>query len=182
MAPAKRTLALATTKGSENSDNSCGDNAGDDRAMTGVEVPTLWFEDVAVGDELPELVKEPDTRQLVMYAGAAQDFVPIHYDQNIAQAAGHPKVIIHGALKSAWLAELVTGWAGSAGRLLELDVSYRAIDFPGATATCIGMVTGVRTEDGVGLVELEIGLRNLEDVITTPGRALVSLPTRTAFS
>ena len=58
----------------------------------GIRTPTLWFEDVVAGDELPELVKHPDTRQLVMYAGAAQDFVPIHYDLNVAQAAGHPTV------------------------------------------------------------------------------------------
>lgn len=139
---------------------------------------TLYFEDVAVGDELPELVKNPDTRQLVMYAGASQDFVAIHYDQNVAQEAGHPKVIIHGALKSAWLGELVTGWIGDEGRLLELDVSYRAIDFPGATATCIGKVVDARIEDGVGIVELEIGLRQEDGSISTPGRALVSLPTR----
>ena len=69
----------------------------------------LWFEDVAVGDELPELAKKPDTRQLAMYAGASQDFVAIHYDLNIATEAGHPTVIVHGAHKSAWLAELVTG-------------------------------------------------------------------------
>lgn len=148
----------------------------------GIEVPALWFEDVAVGDDLPELIKEPDTRQLVMYAGASQDFVPIHYDLNIAQAAGHPTVIIHGALKSAWLAELVTGWIGATGRLLELDVSYRAIDFPGATATCVGKVTETKVEHGVGLVELEIGMRNSEGVVTTPGRALVALPTKTVFS
>jgi len=45
--------------------------------MTSVQTETLWFEDIAVGDELPELLKDPDTRQLVMYAGAAQDFVAI---------------------------------------------------------------------------------------------------------
>ena len=148
----------------------------------GMEPPTLWFEDVAVDDELPELVKEPDTRQLVMYAGASQDFVPIHYDQNVAQAAGHPTVIVHGALKSAWLAELVTGWIGQAGRLLELDVSYRAIDFPDMTATCTGKVIETKVEDGVGLVEIEIGMRNPEGVDTTPGRALVALPTKTVMS
>ena len=150
--------------------------------MTGVEVPTLWFEDVTVGDDLPELVKTPDTRQLVMYAGASQDFVPIHYDQNVARAAGHEMVIVHGALKSAWLAELVTGWIGPSGRLLELDVSYRAIDFPGATATCVGKVTETKVEDGLGLVELEIGVQNSEGAVTTPGRALVELPTKTVFS
>ncbi|MCZ6539357.1 MAG: MaoC/PaaZ C-terminal domain-containing protein [Chloroflexi bacterium] len=169
---------MTPTKPSENP----GDSRGIDRAATGIQSATLWYEDVAVGDDLPELVKEPDTRQLVMYAGASQDFVPIHYDQNIAQAAGHPTVIIHGALKSAWLAELVTGWIGSTGRLLELDVSYRAIDFPGATATCVGKVTDTKVEDGVGLVELEIGMRNAEGVVTTPGRAVVALPTKTVIS
>jgi acyl dehydratase len=142
----------------------------------------LWFDDVAIGDELPEVVKNSDTKQLVMYAGASQDFVAIHYDQNVAQEAGHPKVIIHGALKSAWLGELVTSWIGSTGRLLELDVQYRAIDFPGTSATCFGKVTDTRIEDGVGLVELEIGLRNSEGATTTPGRALVSLPTQTTNS
>ena len=77
---------------------------------------TPMFEDVNVGDELPELVKHPDNRQLVMYAGASQDFVAIHYDLNVAKEAGHPNVIIHGALKSAWLGELVTGWIGPEGR------------------------------------------------------------------
>jgi acyl dehydratase len=157
MGPVKRTQALATT------------NSG-----TGVSIP--WFEDVAIGDELPEVVKNPDTRQLVMYAGASQDFVAIHYDQDVAKQAGHPTVIIHGALKSAWLGELVTSWIGTDGRLIELDVQYRAIDFPNSTATCVGKVTDTRLEDGVGVVELEIGLRNADGVITTPGRALVSLP------
>ncbi|KAA1300399.1 MAG: dehydratase [SAR202 cluster bacterium] len=137
---------------------------------------TLPFEEVSVGDELPSIVKHPDPRQLVMYAGASQDFVAIHYDLNVARDAGHPNVIIHGALKSAWLGELVTSWMGSSGRLLELDVSYRAIDFPGDAVTCVGKVTGVRIENGIGLVELEIGLRNPEGIITTPGRALVSIP------
>ena len=149
---------------------------------TGIETPTLWFEDAAVGDELPEVVKQPDTRQLVMYAGASQDFVAIHYDRKVAAEAGHPKVIIHGALKSAWLGELITSWIGSTGRLLELDVSYRAIDFPDDVATCVGKVTKTRVENGVGIVEVEIGIRNPEGAITTPGRALVSLPTKTAFS
>lgn len=161
--------------------NSAG-SPGGHPAMTPIEVPVLWFEDVSVGDVIPEVVKNPDTRQLAMYAGSSQDFVPIHYDQNIAAEAGHPKVIIHGALKSAWLAELVTSWIGSTGRLLELDTTYRAIDFPGDTATCVGKVTDAQIEDGIGLVELEIGLRNSEGVITTPGRALVSLPIKSAFS
>jgi acyl dehydratase len=149
---------------------------------TTTSIPKILFGDVSVGDELPELVKEPDNRQLVMYAGVSQDFVPIHYDLKVAHAAGHRNVIIHGALKSAWLVELVTGWMGTAGRLLEFDVSYQAIDFPGNTATCFGRVADTRIENGAGIIELEIGLRNSDGDVTTPGRALVSLPIEAHFA
>jgi len=136
----------------------------------------IFIEDVQEGDQLPDLVKNPDTKQLVMYAGASQDFVTIHYDKDVAAEAGHPSVIVHGALKSAWLGELVTSWMGDDGRLLELDVSYRAIDYPGRTATCKGKIVGVSSDEQT--VELEIGLYNDEDQVTTPGRALVSLPSK----
>ncbi|MGA0275539.1 MAG: MaoC/PaaZ C-terminal domain-containing protein [Dehalococcoidia bacterium] len=136
----------------------------------------IFIEDVQEGDQLPDLVKNPDTKQLVMYAGASQDFVAIHYDKDVAAEAGHPSVIVHGALKSAWLGELVTSWMGDDGRLLELDVSYRAIDYPGRTATCKGKIVGVSSDEQT--VELEIGLYNDEDQVTTPGRALVSLPSK----
>ncbi len=136
----------------------------------------IFIEDVQEGDQLPDLVKNPDTKQLVMYAGASQDFVAIHYDKDVAAEAGHPSVIVHGALKSAWLGELVTSWMGDDGRLLDLDVSYRAIDYPGRTATCKGKIVGVSSDEQT--VELEIGLYNDEDQVTTPGRALVSLPSK----
>ncbi len=136
----------------------------------------IFIEDVQEGDQLPDLVKNPDTKQLVMYAGASQDFVAIHYDKDVAAEAGHPSVIVHGALKSAWLGELVTSWMGDDGRLLELDVSYRAIDYPGRTATCKGKIVGVSSDEQT--VELEIGLYNDEGQVTTPGRALVSLPSK----
>ena len=136
----------------------------------------IFIEDVQEGDQLPDLVKNPDTKQLVMYAGASQDFVAIHYDKDVAAEAGHPSVIVHGALKSAWLGELVTTWMGDDGRLLELDVSYRAIDYPGRTATCKGKVIGVSPTEQT--VELEIGLYNDDEQVTTPGRAVVSLPSK----
>ncbi|SVD92093.1 uncharacterized protein METZ01_LOCUS444947, partial [marine metagenome] len=37
-----------------------------------------------IGDALPELIKQPSTQQLVMYAGASRDFYQIHYDQQFA--------------------------------------------------------------------------------------------------
>ena len=59
-----------------------------------------------VGQEIPELIKDPTTRQLVQYAGAQGDFYEIHYDQEYAKSVGLPGVILHGLLKAAFLGQL----------------------------------------------------------------------------
>ena len=138
----------------------------------------LYYEDVVEGAELPSLQKKPTTAQLVMYAGASDDYTPIHYDRELAATAGHKSVIIHGALKSAFLGQLVTDWIGPDGQLVALNVAYRAIDYPGDTLTCKGRVTDKCIDDGRGLVECEIWLENGEGQVTTPGSATVALPLR----
>jgi acyl dehydratase len=141
-------------------------------------VPRLCFEDVAVGQQLPPVKKTVSTRQLVMYAGASGDFVPIHYDKDKAAAAGHPKVVVHGALKSAFLAQVITDWMGETGRLLELSIQYRGVDYPDDPLTCRGRVTAVRRQGAQGHVELEVWAENGQGQVTTPGKALVALPIR----
>ena len=138
----------------------------------------LYWEDVEEGQELPPLIKRPTTRQLVQYAGASGDFYEIHYDKDYAQANGLPGVIIHGALKMAFLAQLVTDWIGEWGTLKKFSVQYRGMDVPGDTLTCKGRVTRKWTEDGQHLVEAEIWLENGKGERTTPGSAVVALPSR----
>jgi len=86
---------------------------------------------IEVGQELPELVKHPTTRQLVQYAGAQGDFYEIHYDQAYAKSVALPGVILHGLLKAAFLGQLVTDWLGDRGKLVTFEVSYRGVDTPG---------------------------------------------------
>ena len=122
--------------------------------------------------ELPELVKHPTTRQLVQYAGASGDFYEIHYDQDFARSTGLPGVILHGLLKAAWLAQLVTDWAGPEARLKTFDVSYRGIDLPGRPYRCGGVV---RSQAG-GVAELEIWGEDPDGNQTTIGTATVDMP------
>lgn len=142
--------------------------------------PKLWYEDVAAGQEVPPLRKVVSTRQLVMYAGASGDFVPIHYDKDGAAAAGHPKVIVQGALKSAFIAQMITDWTGDTGRLLELAVSYRGIDYPDDPLTCRATVTATRRQGAQGIIELEVRLENGRGEVTMPGKAVVALPVRSS--
>ena len=139
---------------------------------------TPYWEDVSEGMEIPPLEKKPTTRQLVQYAGASGDFYEIHYDKDYAQASGLPGPILHGALKSAFLAQLVTDWIGEHGTLKKLSCQYRGMDVPGDTITCKGTVSKKYVEDGRHLVECEIWLENSKGERTTPGKATVVVPSR----
>ncbi len=123
------------------------------------------------GDELPELVKHPTTRQLVQYAGAQGDFYEIHYDQDFARSVGLPGVILHGLLKAAFLGQLVTDWLGDRGTLKSFEVSDRGVDQPGRPYRCAGRVTKVDGDH----VELEVWGEDSAGTRTTVGSATVSM-------
>jgi acyl dehydratase len=138
----------------------------------------VFWDDVDEGTEVPPLVKHPTTRQLVQYAGASGDFYEIHYDKDFAQANELPGQIVHGALKNAFLAQLMTGWAGEDGTLKRVSCQYRGMDVPGDTLVCKGTVTRKYVQDGEHLVDCDIWLQNGEGERTTRGTATVRLPRR----
>ena len=123
------------------------------------------------GDEIPELVKHPTTRQLVQYAGSSGDFYEIHYDQDFARSVGLPGVILHGLLKAAYLGQLLTDWLGDEGQLKSFEVSYRGTDVPGKPYRCRGKITRV---DG-STAELEVWGEDEGGNRTTLGTASVEL-------
>ena len=135
------------------------------------------WEDVKDGQELPPLMKNPTTRQLVKYAAASGDFYEIHYDNAFAQSTGLSGVILHGALKSAFLAQMLTDWIGPNGTLKKFGCQYRGMDTPGTTLTCKGRVTAKRVEGGEHLVDCEVWVENDKGQKFTPGFATVALPT-----
>ena len=136
-----------------------------------------YYDSVEIGQELPVLEKHPSTRQLVKYAGASGDFYEIHYDLEFARTTGLEGVIIHGALKNAFLAQIVTDWMGPAGRLKKLSVQYRGMDIPGDLLKIKGEVAEKWHADGENLVRCTLSLENHNGDKTTTGEAVVSLPT-----
>jgi acyl dehydratase len=123
------------------------------------------------GEELPELLKHPTTRQLVQYAGASGDFYEIHYDQDFARTTGLPGVVLHGLLKAGFLAQLITSAVGKRGRLRTFEVEYRGVDFPARVLRCTGRVSRVRD----GVAELEVWTEDPQGRRTTLGRATVEM-------
>ena len=138
----------------------------------------VYWQDVNEGDEIPQLVKHCTTQQLVHWAAGSGDFYQIHYDKDFALANQLPGVILHGALKNAFLGQLMTDFAGEAGWLRKLAVQYRGMDQPGSKITARGKVVKKYTEGDAHIVECEIWLENAKGEKTTPGSAAVILPSR----
>ncbi len=137
-----------------------------------------YYEDVEEGTVIGPLEKEPTTQQLVKYAGASGDFYQIHYDKDFALKNNLPGVILHGALKNAFLGQLMTDFAGALGWLRKLSVQYRGMDQPGSKVICKGRVAKKYIDGTDHLVECEIWLENAKGEKTTPGSATVILPAR----
>jgi acyl dehydratase len=138
----------------------------------------LFWEDIEEGSEIPPLVKEPTTQQLVRWAGASGDYYQIHYDKDFALGNALPGVIVHGALKSAWLGQLLGDWVGESGTVKKYGCSYRGMDVPGDKLACKGKVVKKYVEGDEHLVECEIWLENSQGQQTTPGTAVVAFPSK----
>ncbi len=138
----------------------------------------LYYEDIAVGSEIPPLVKHPTTRQLVKWVGTASDYHEIHYDKDFAQSDGLPSVVVQGQLVLSFLGQLITDWIGEQGSLIKLTCSYRGMMFPGEALTCKGKVTKKYVEDGEHYVECEIWAENPRGEKTVPGTAIFTIPSR----
>ena len=137
-----------------------------------------FFEDIEEGSEVPTIQKDPTTQQLVKYAGASGDYYQIHYDKAYALNNGLPDVILHGALKNAFLGQLMTDFVGLDGNLKKLNVQYRAMDVPGTPVLAKGIVKKKYIKDNENIVECDIWLETHDGNTTTPGSAAVSLPNR----
>jgi acyl dehydratase len=138
----------------------------------------VYYEDVNVGDEIPKLVKNCTTQQLVMWAAGSGDMYPIHYDKDFAAASGLPSIIVHGALKNAFLGQMLHDWIGEKGRIKKYSCQYRGMDAPGEDIICRGVVTNKAQDGGLNLVELDIWTEKASGEKTSPGKATVVLPSR----
>ncbi|KRA24317.1 acyl dehydratase [Microbacterium sp. Root61] len=79
---------------------------------------------LTVGDVVAERDVHLTREALVRYAGAAGDFNPIHYRDDVAEAMGLPGVLAHGMLTMGLAVQTIVPWLGDSGRILEYGVRF----------------------------------------------------------
>ena len=138
-------------------------------------IPGLDPKTVAVGLELPPLVKGPITREhLKAYAAASGDPNPMHTDDQFAQNAGYPGVFAHGMLSMGYLGEFLVQAAG-AGAIRRFKTRFAKLTWPGDLITCRGRVTRVADQGAERLVECEIWTENQAGERKLVGSATLAL-------
>ena len=138
----------------------------------------MFFEDVAVGAELPELTTAPlAPADFARYAAASGDHNPLHTDPAAARAAGEPEVIAHGMLLMGLLGRLADALAGPEGRRA-LAARFRDKTRPGDALRCGGRIGAAYERDGVGIVEAELWVRDQSGATKASAQLTVALPRR----
>jgi acyl dehydratase len=137
-----------------------------------------YYEDIEVGEQLGERVITPTKRLAIKFAGASGDFYEIHYDKDFAIEAGFPDVIVHGAQKASFAAQMLTNWMGLEGVLKKVNCSFRGIDFFNADLICEGKVTDKYVDGDDHCVQCEVWIDNAKGERTTIGGGVVALPPR----
>jgi acyl dehydratase len=135
------------------------------------------FDDVEVGEQLPNRSFPITRSDLVRYAGASGDFNPIHWNERFATSVGLPDVIAHGMFTMATAARLVTDWVGDPGAVVEYSVRFtRPVVVPddgsGATLHVEGVVAEKLSD---GLVRIDLTARSDGEKVLGMARALVRL-------
>lgn len=138
----------------------------------------LHYEDVNIGDELPPISLDINTKRLFLQASGSQDWYPVHFDPAFARKGGHDDVFMNTGFLQAALVRLLTSWMGDAGFLRRLRFEMRRQHRPGDTITCRGRVTAREVRDGQPCIDLEVWAENEREGIATPGEATVILPFR----
>lgn len=106
----------------------------------------------------------------------------LHWEPERAQELGLPTSYDYGGLRETWLCHLVTDWMGDDAWLWKLECQHRRFNFMGDTTWLTGeVVDKVQTEvEGRTRSEVHLAIRctNQRGVVTSPGKAVVLLPSR----
>lgn len=115
---------------------------------------TMQFNDINVGDKLPEKAIPITVALISNGALATRDFFPGHHDKDAAIALGSPHIFMNILTTNGLVQSYVEGWSGPQSRLKNIDIKLGMPNSPGDVMTFMGEVTATdattRTVD-VGL-------------------------------
>lgn len=134
---------------------------------------TVRYDDVHVGDRLPEL-SVPLTRTLIIATAiASRDYQDVHHDPDLARLRGAKDIFMNILTTNGFVGRFITDWAGPDATLKRVAIRLGAPNYPGDTMVLSGEV--VAKDDRERSVEVSVrGANSLGDHVV--GTVKVVLP------
>ncbi len=113
---------------------------------------TISIQDLAVGQELPELDLPITAAMVVGGALASRDYTPVHHERSAAVAQGLPDIFMNILTTQGLCSRYVTEWAGPDALVRGIRTKLGGPNMPGDTLKLRGKV--VSAEGGLAEVEV----------------------------
>jgi acyl dehydratase len=101
------------------------------------------FDDVHLGEDLPELRRVVTREDVKAYADAGGDQNPLHQDDEMARSVGFPGIIAHGMFTMGHMAACVVAWAGEPDAVTDIAAQFRAPVFMDEELVAGGRVSAI---------------------------------------
>ena len=136
---------------------------------------TRTYDEVEVGDELPELVIELTPTVIISTAIASRDYQDVHHDRDLAEKKGSKDIFMNILSTNGFVGRFVTDWAGPNAILKSVSIRLGAPNYPYDTMRMTGKVEQKEIAGGEATVDLSVrGANELGDHVK--GTVRVVLP------
>lgn len=133
---------------------------------------TLHFDQVALGQTLPELTIDVSTGLIVATALASRDYQDVHHDRDLAKQKGSQDIFMNILTTNGLVGRFITDWTGPSGQLKRVNIRLGVPNYAGDTMVLTGRVSAKKDD---GLIEVEVlGTNSLGAHVT--GTVSVVLP------
>jgi acyl dehydratase len=137
-----------------------------------IALTTKRFDEVEVGEELPELVIDLTPTLIVATAIATRDYQDVHHDRDLAHQKGSKDIFMNILTTNGFVGRFITDWAGPEALLRSVSIRLGAPNYPYDTMRMTGRVS---SKDADGTIEIEVvGKNSLGDHVT--GTVRLELP------
>ncbi len=138
-----------------------------------------YFEDVAVGDEVPPVTYHMTVQRFVIEAGGNRDFSPIHHNTEVAQGQRAPEMFANNGFIQAMWERAYREYLGLDGMVKKVGpFRMRIFNTVAESVVTKGVVKRKWQDKGENLVELEMWSEISRGISVGPGPVLATLPSR----
>lgn len=103
----------------------------------------MRFDELHVGQALPDFDLEVTASVVVAGALASRDFMPVHHDHSYAKKQGAPDIFMNIMTTNGYMSRYITDWAGPTAVVRKIAIRLGGPAIPGLTLHFTGAVAAL---------------------------------------